>query len=241
MAESIFDTPELQSAQTASQQATQSAGDAAAAAFKMPDLLRQAVSERFKESPLTGQFGNAAQQFLTAVPQKRTELANLAQTGQAVMSPNQQQSILAGTRAANLVPLISLNDLLQSQFGKSDELVNAGTGAYNAYSTGLANAATLKRQNYEDVLNRLVKEQEDKQATAKLELDWFKARKEGSGGGVGSSLAAILAALNPQGVVQAAAGEGPRFSPQTGPGTGYEDDNGILWEYQADGTWKQVG
>src|SRR3990167_3846463 len=178
-----FSTPELLSAQQASQSATQTAGDAAANAFKMPDLLRQAVSERFKESPLTGQFGTAAQQFLTAVPQKRTELANLAQTGQAVLSPNQQQSILAGTRAANLVPLISLNDLLQSQFGAGSDLVNAGTGAYNAYATVLQNRATGARQNYEDVLAQLVAQQEAKQQEAQMELDWYKAMKEGSGNG----------------------------------------------------------
>ena|SRR3990167_7883129 len=235
-----FSTPELLSAQQASQSATQTAGDAAANAFKMPDLLRQAVSERFKESPLTGQFGTAAQQFLTAVPQKRTELANLAQTGQAVLSPNQQQSILAGTRAANLVPLISLNDLLQSQFGAGSDLVNAGTGAYNAYATGLQNRATGARQNYEDVLAQLVAQQEVKQQEAQMELDWYKARKE-SGSGTGSSLADIIAAIKAAQSGGTSGGEGPMFTPSTGPGTGYEDDNGNLWQFQSDGTWKQVG
>lgn len=167
MADSFLDTPELTSAKESSYAATESAGQMAANAYKMPDLLRQAVSERFKQSPLHGQFQGAAQQFLTAVPEKRAELASMVQGGGPILNPNQQQSILAGTRAANLVPLISLNDLLKSQMGGIDTLVGAGTNAYNSQVAAAQAAAELKRQQYQDILNELVKSEELRQSGLK--------------------------------------------------------------------------
>lgn len=237
-----FSSPDLESSRSQSESATRASSEAAANVYKMPDLLRQAVSERFKASPLTQQFGGAAQDFLAAIPQERANLANLAQTGQAVMSPNQQQAVLASTRAANLIPLISLNDLLQSQFGKSDELVGAGTRSYQAYAQGLQSQAEIARQKLNDLITGSIAGREADLAERKFqeEIRQFnesQKTKGSSGTGLIGGLAGLLSQI---GVTPTSSAVSPQFSPATGPGTGYEDDSGNLWEFQADGTWRQI-
>lgn len=155
-----FARPELQQARSGAYEATQQATASAATATELSDALRDAVTERFSESPLHGQFQTAAQNFLTTVPQARAQLASQVQGGGPILNPNQQQSILAGRRAAAMVPLISLNDLIKSQTGGIENLVGAGTRAYQAQAQRLLGAADLANQYYKDVLNQLVTEED---------------------------------------------------------------------------------
>jgi hypothetical protein len=221
MQDSILNTPELNSAQESSYSATESANQMASDAFKMPDLLRQAVYERFKNSPLHGQFQGAAQNFLTAVPQKRAELASMVQGGGPILNPNQQQSILAGTRAANLVPLISLNDLLKSQTGGMETLIQGGTNAYNAQVAAAQAAAELKQQQYKDILANLVQEKEWQMEQQKIDKP-----TSSSGGGIGDELTKlIMQRLMGQQQIPSNFGNAPMYSPFEGVGTISQDGN----------------
>ena len=161
--QSPFARPEYQQAKTAAYTASQTAAQTAANATELPDALRSAVAERFQESPLHGQFEGAAQNFLTAVPQKRVDLASMVQGGGPILSPNQQQSILAGTRAASMVPMISLNDLIQSQTGTMADLIGAGTRAYTAQGQRQLSAAEILGQFVNDLLNQFVTEEQMRQ------------------------------------------------------------------------------
>ncbi len=137
----------------------------------LPQMLRQAVTERLQASPLFGQREQAAEQVLTSAPRARTELAQLVQAGArgeaggAILSPTQQSGLISAQRAADVVPLLSLNDLLQAQTGGVETAVGAGlqgfdilsqanqaraqlaqTGAQNAFERDLANRELALRQ-----------------------------------------------------------------------------------------------
>jgi len=166
---SPFARPEVQQARQQAQTATGQYVQAGATATELPDALRQAVTERFKESPLYGQFQGAAQNVLTAVPEYRKTLADLVGSG-TVLSPNQQQALLARRQASAIVPLISLNDLLKSQTGGMEELIGAGTRAFGAQTQRLGGIAELLTGWYKDILNQLVAEENIRQAQQQFSL-----------------------------------------------------------------------
>lgn len=152
---------------------------------KLPSMLRDAVSERFSQSPLWGQREKAAEQYITSVPRARENIGEMIRSG-TILSPTQQQSIISGQRAADVVPLLSLNDLLQAQTGGMETAIAGGLGQFNAMLNALTQSAGLQQQSAESAFQRAVTEEQLRQKDVEL-------AKSGSGGG-GGLLEQLLAA-----------------------------------------------
>jgi hypothetical protein len=165
-------------------QASEKSIDLAASGANLQQSLRDAVTGRLQASPLFGQREEAAKNLITAVPQARSELADLVQSGEAILSPNQQQSILTGRRAAATVPLMSLNDLLQAQTGGMETAISGGLGAFQALQQAQAARAQLAQQQAQDAFNNLI---------AQEQLDI--SRQKAGGGGMSPIEQAIAALL----------------------------------------------
>lgn len=143
----------------------------AAAGYNLPSQLRSAISGRFNDSPLIKQRETAMQTFMTSPDRARESIASKV-AGGTILSPTQQQAIVASQRAADVVPLASLNDLLKSQFGAISDLVGAGTGAYQAQVAADQGAAQVARQTADSALKRLVE-----QANLEMEQQKINAAK----------------------------------------------------------------
>jgi len=127
---------------------------------KLPDMLRQAVSERFSKTGLTEARSAAAGNLLNTPSSTRSEMANLGQTGQVILSPSQQQSILAGQRTSALTPLMTLNDMMTQRSGTTEQAINAGLSAYNTdIKSQQLNADSLYKQA-ESAYDRYMRERE---------------------------------------------------------------------------------
>lgn len=130
---------------TASQQ-TEKAISMSESSAKLPSMLRDAVSERMQNSPLLPAREEAVSYMMETPTRVRDELSQNIQSGN-ILSPTQQQRVMAGERAAASVPVMTLNDLLQSQFGGVDTAVNAGLGAYETMlNAALARAELAQNQ-----------------------------------------------------------------------------------------------
>lgn len=180
-------------------QAEQHAVGMGAQAYKLPDMLRQAVTERFQGSPLYGQREAATEQVMTSGARGREQLAGLAQTGQAITSPTQQQSILAAQRAADVVPLMSINDLLRIQTGGIEGLVGSGTNAFNAMVAQAQGQAQLARQTAGTQWDQLFQQQQFEEQQRQFDLSQALSREQfaqkGGGEGGGFDLSSLFSSL----------------------------------------------
>lgn len=168
--------------------ATSTAMTATASANTLPDKLRQAVSERFINSPIQQQRNTAVESFLSSPDKAREFVADKVNNG-SILSPTQQASIMSARRASDVIPLVSLNDLLKAQFGGMQDVVGAGTNAYKQQVDTLQGNAKLAQDRYTAGLNKLYKDedfrlQEERNATEKS--------KSGGGGDIMKSLLALM-------------------------------------------------
>lgn len=216
----------------AANQAEDKAVASSAASYTLPQKLQDAINSRFNNSPILQQRDAALAPVLTSSDRAREAVAGMVNSG-TILSPTQQQSIMSARRAADVVPLISLNDLLQNQFGSIDDLVRAGTAGFQAQVAADQGAAQLARERASSALQNLI---------AQREL----ALKEQQAAGNGSMLEQLLPFLinqnqQPQqapGTISPTSGVGPQFSSPLG--TVVEDDEtGNRYQQTAQG-WVQM-
>lgn len=157
MANGSFDQVEQEF--TKARQTGQQAIDFAKSGANLESMLRESVTERMQRSPLFGQREQAAEQVLTSAPRAREDISQTIQEGN-ILSPTQQQSIMAQRQASDVVPLTSLNDLVQSLTGGVETAVGAGTDAFNTILSALQAQAQLEQTMAQGAFDRKLKLQE---------------------------------------------------------------------------------
>ena len=211
-------------------QAQRTASGMSAQAFKLPDMLRQAITEKFQQSPLYGAREQAAQQVLTSPTRSREELAGMVNAPDGtIFSPTQQQSILASRRAADVVPLMSINDLLQAQTGGLENLIGAGTRAFQAQVAQAQGQAGAEQSLWENMFQQQQQQEQVRQFNEQLAWQQQKAAQTGVAGADD-----ILQTAVPD------YGEEPQYSPAEGPGALAVNDQGVVWEFDGR-NWVAIG
>lgn len=206
-----------------------------AAQYTLPQKLSDAINSRFNNSQIVQQRQEAIKPVLTSAPRAREAVAGMVNSG-TILSPTQQQSIIASRRAADVVPLISLNDMLSNQFGQIGSLVDAGTRGFQAQVASDQGAASLARERANSALSELIaqrelalKEQAAARANAPSPFEEILKRilLDREEGGPQSS-----------GVISPTSGVGPQFSSPIG--TIVEDDEtGMRYQQTAQG-WMEM-
>ncbi len=161
---------DVNTAQQQSQQAQQSAIQFGAGGNTLADELRKAVSERFDQSGIAQDAATARSNFLQAAPTARNDIANLI-SGGAILSPTQQDQIMASKRASALAPVIGANDLESAAFGTMNDLISAGTNAWNKQAQYQQGMAQLAQGNYQNLLDELLKKSQYDQNAQMFPLD----------------------------------------------------------------------
>lgn len=144
---------------TAAREEAQSLGtqavDYASRGNTLADELRKAIGERYAQSSFATDAAKARSDFLSAGPQARSDVAGLVQSG-SILSPSQQAAILAAKRGEALIPLTGSNLIQQAVFGTMDDLIGAGTRAWQAQTDRLSGLAGLAQTNYSNLLNEMI-------------------------------------------------------------------------------------
>lgn len=189
-----MDWNQVDTARQTADSASQSALNFSARGNTLADELRKAVGERFAESPVAKESATARSGFLAAAPAARSEVADLVKSG-TILSPSQQNSILAAKRAAALVPLMASNVNQQAVFGTLEDLINAGTNAFKAQSDLETGKAQIARQSYSDLLTTLLQKAQESRAEAeasrseqRFPYELAKLKADAAGGGTATSL-----------------------------------------------------
>lgn len=130
------------------------ANTTAASALTLPDILKDALTKKFgTDNPLMQQRGTALQNFLTAGTTDK--YSNPANNNNVVYSPTQQRSLEATDRAAAVVPLVNLNDIISQGYGGIGNVVDSASRAYQANAKVEEGKATLSQNKYLDALDNL--------------------------------------------------------------------------------------
>lgn len=163
----MVDTSQLQQqAQRVSQRQQELAGMTRAGAG-LSEQLREAVADRFQSSPLYPAREQAAQQTLTSPTRAREYVSGLVQGGD-ILSPTQQQSIIASRRAADVVPLMTLNDLLRAREGTIEQAIQGGLTGFQS----LLSSAQQQAQAEQNLLSNLLSiESQQREAETVSTLD----------------------------------------------------------------------
>lgn len=161
---SYYQDPALEAKRLGAETAQTQASAYASASALLPEKLKQAVLGKlnYNKDLLEAQNKSMAEYFVapSAARQKYQDIFN----------PFEREKLVATSRAQAYEPYANLTDLLGQRMGRVEDIVQAGTGAYQSQVTASQAAADAKRKEYEDAIN-----------LAKLLTD---ERTTGSGGGI---------------------------------------------------------
>lgn len=142
--------------------AATSANDFSAKGNVLVDELRKAVGERFGESGIAKDTATARTDFMAAAPKAREDVLGMVNAG-SILSPTQQNAIMAAKRSSALMPLMGANLIQDATFGTMEDIINAGTNAFKAETQNRQGLAQIAQGNYSSLLNELLqKAQEDR-------------------------------------------------------------------------------
>jgi hypothetical protein len=147
--------PEVTQARQKAEGLQQQAIDFGSKGITLADELRKAIGERYEGSPVVQDISTKRADFLSAGPQARSDVAGLVNQGE-ILSPSQQQAILAQKQASALVPLMGSNLTQQAMFGTLEDLIGAGTRAFQAQGAQTQGLAGLAQQSYQNILNEML-------------------------------------------------------------------------------------
>lgn len=171
-----MDWSSVDQARGQAQQAAASANAFSAKGNVLADELRKAIGERFGQSGIAQDTAKARTDFMAAAPQARADVLGMVQGG-SILSPTQQNAILAAKRGSALMPLMGANLVQDAAFGTMEDLINAGTNAFKAKTQEQQGLASIAQGNYSSLLNELLQRAEEERAAQSMswkaeEQDW---------------------------------------------------------------------
>lgn len=181
-----IDYSSLDQARATAEGAQKTALDYGARGLTLPDELRKALGERYAGSGMAQDAATARTEFMASAPQARADVAGLVSAGN-ILSPTQQQAILAAKRGAALVPLIASNINQEAAFGNIDDLVGAGTRAFQAQTAQQQGVAQLAQSSYSNLLSELFKRAEEERTQELFPLQKQKLQADITNSGTTST------------------------------------------------------
>ena len=169
----------------------------------LQNLRQNLVSIYAKDNPLIQARDEALSRFLSGGDVARAELlpGNLPQVAGSplTLSPTQQNAIVSSRQAANLAPLMGLNQAVSQGYGNIGDIVK---GAGDIYGSQVQAATTNLAQAVRDYENAVAQdrwEKEQAEKTRQFNIEEARKGKEGQGLDIISLLQAIAAGQQPGG------------------------------------------
>lgn len=187
---SLYNTPDITNAQTQANTSAQTASNYQSAAAQLPAALKKAIEDKLNyNQDIISQQAKAQANYFAAPAQARQQY-------QDITNPFDREALVAQSVANAYAPYQSLTDILGQRQGNIQDIVNAGTGAFNSQVTAEQNASQIAQQNLQNLLANA-----DRLASAK---EWqYQASLPGGGSGSASSIQEAQALQGLQKDVQA--------------------------------------
>lgn len=159
----LYNTPQVNQAQTDANNAESTANAAATTAMTLPDQLKQALTTKFESNPLYGQRENALTNYLNTTTQAPLDYTAKSVGGDSdvVYNPLQQANLIQARKSAALVPLTTINDLLGIETGGLNNIIDSASRAAQAQVAGLQSNAQMARQKYQDIVDLISKQADE--------------------------------------------------------------------------------
>jgi hypothetical protein len=137
-------TQAAQGAQTAQQSASQLGSYAGS----IPDALKKAVQNAYKDNQdVLTQLDTATADYLQSPSEARVKFQN-------IWNPFQRESLVSQYTSNQAIPMLSYSGIYGQRMGRAGDLINAGVGAYQADVAAKQAAAELAQQTYENALTQ---------------------------------------------------------------------------------------
>lgn len=166
-----MDNTAVDAARTNAQSTAQTAVDYSSKGNTLADELRKAVGERYASSDIAKNTATARTEFMAAAPQARSQVLDLVKGG-SILSPTQQNAIMAAKRSSALAPLIGQNLVNDAAFGTMEDIINAGTNAWKAKTEAAQGAAGIAQTGYQNLLSELMQKAQIAQSQQPKTSQW---------------------------------------------------------------------
>jgi len=164
--------PTLNEVQQARKVATESASKASAATsagYSIPDELKNKLNEAYEyNADLVEPLDKATSSYLSSPNVAREKY-------QDIFNPFTREKLVSQYTQTEALPMLTLSNILGQRRGSIADSINAGTNAYNSYTSGLTNTANLNRNLYQDLLNEYDSETTRNYNNQKLALEQSKS------------------------------------------------------------------
>ena len=130
----------------------QKASALGAGAFTFPERLREALNKKLNyNKDLIMQQAQAESEYFATPAKARAKYVK--QPGEAgYITPIQAESLVAQERAQARVPWQTTTGVLQERMGRTEDIIGAGTAAYQAQVMAAQGAAQIAQQAYQQLL-----------------------------------------------------------------------------------------
>ncbi len=161
-------------ARTAAQTATSQANDLAAGTYNIEGALKEKLNEAYNyNKDIVDPLDTAQSEYLAAPSTGREKFQN-------IFNPFQREALVSQYTSNKSLPMLSLANVLGTRRGSIADIINAGTGAYQANAQRAAGQAQSARQLYQDLLSEYQFGQQQDLRERQFALDQMKANKESS-------------------------------------------------------------
>ena len=206
-------------AQEKSESASTRAASMAAGEASVADLIKEKALKAYSDNQdIIGKLDTAQSAYLTS-PQAGREKY------QDIWNPFQRENLVSQYVQNTALPMLSLSSILGQRFGRFDDLVGAGTRAYQAESGVAQNAADLASQSYQNVLKQYQLEEDTRRWEREMGLKETEANQP-------SLLESLLEYMKTQPGKETKESS-PLYTPMEGEGT---PSKGGQWVYKG-GQW----
>ena len=172
MANGITLPANIEQARTGAQTLAQKAGELTSGQYTVGDVLKQKALDAYGASQdIVKPLDVATQEYLTAPQVAREKYAD-------VFDPFARERLTAQYTGQQALPMLSLASILGQRFGRVEDVIGAGTRAYQAQTSAAQQAAQLGRQSYTDLLSEYQLIQQLAQQQWQRQQDELEAQRD---------------------------------------------------------------
>jgi hypothetical protein len=153
----------IESARTTAQSAASALGELTAGSYTIGDELKKRIDEAYDyNSDVVGPLDTATLGYVGAGTQALGKYGDPT-SPDYIPGAGTRQAAVSGYIQSKALPMLTLGNILGTRFGRIDDLIGAGTRAYQANTARAQSNYEAQRQLYQDLLNEYQISQPEKQ------------------------------------------------------------------------------
>ena len=153
----------IESARTTAQSAASALGELTAGGFTIGDELKKRVQDAYDyNKDLVGPLDTATLAY-TGAPTEARSIFSDPGSDRYTFNPFEQEKLVSQYTQGKALPMLALGSVLGQRMGRTDDLIGAGTRAYQAETSRAQSNYDVQRQLYQDLLGEYQTSEANKQ------------------------------------------------------------------------------